>query len=88
MDGLPVTDYANKFVSPFEGTSTLQGHKMMVYSTYLLNGSVDQLLNLTLKGQRGKIKEDAEYTEGKKSYIIISQLCFCYCPISCNNNFT
>jgi carboxyl-terminal processing protease len=57
IDGLPVTSYANKFVSTFEGTSTLQGHKMMVYSTYLLNGPVDQLLNLTLKDQRGKIKE-------------------------------
>ncbi|MEJ7558621.1 MAG: S41 family peptidase [Pedobacter sp.] len=57
IDGLPVTSYAEKFVSPFEGTSTLQGHNMMVYSTYLLNGPINQLLNLTLKDQKGKIKE-------------------------------
>ncbi|MBC6493035.1 S41 family peptidase [Flavihumibacter stibioxidans] len=52
-----VFDYANTYVSPYEGTSTPQGQHMMVYSTYLLNGPVDEPIKLTIMNKSGKTGE-------------------------------
>jgi C-terminal processing protease CtpA/Prc len=54
VDGLPVKEYAAKFVAPYLCVSTPQDRESRLYSATLLNGPVNKPVELTLRDASGK----------------------------------
>lgn len=54
VDGMPVKDYAAKFIAPYLCVSTQQDRESRLYSATLLNGPVNQPVELTLRDASGK----------------------------------
>ncbi len=54
VDGLPVKDYAAKFVAPYLCVSTPQDRESRLYGATLLNGPVGKGVALTLRDANGK----------------------------------
>lgn len=57
VNGLPVKEYAAKFITPYQSASTLQDRNSRSYDYSLLNGSVKQPVLLKLIDEKGKITE-------------------------------
>jgi carboxyl-terminal processing protease len=54
IDGMPVKDYARKFVQPFQSSSTAQDLQVRTYTYALLAGAKDKPVELELKDADGK----------------------------------
>lgn len=54
IDGLPVKEYAAKFVAPQQSSSTPQDLQTRTFEYSLLNGAASNPLNLTLRNAEGK----------------------------------
>jgi C-terminal processing protease CtpA/Prc len=54
VDGMPVKEYAAKFVAPYLCVSTPQDRESRLYSATLLNGPVNKPVELTLRDASGK----------------------------------
>lgn len=54
VDGMPVKDYAAKFIAPYLCVSTQQDRESRLYSATLLNGPVNKPVELTLRDASGK----------------------------------
>jgi C-terminal processing protease CtpA/Prc len=57
VNGLPVKEYAAKFITPYQSASTSQNQHVRTYDYALLAGSTKQPLFLTLTDEKGKISE-------------------------------
>lgn len=57
VNGLPVKEYAAKFITPYQSASTLQDRISRSYDIALLAGSTKQPINLKLTDEKGKITE-------------------------------
>jgi C-terminal processing protease CtpA/Prc len=55
IDGMPVKEYAEKFVQPFQSSSTKQDLNVRTYTYALLAGAKDKPVELELKSATGKI---------------------------------
>jgi carboxyl-terminal processing protease len=68
IDGVPVKEYAEKQVEPYNGESTEQGREQLVYSFYLLCGAKSTPVKLTLKD--GNTKQfDVNLTRRWRSFV-------------------
>lgn len=54
VDGMPVKDYAAKFIAPYVCVSTQQDRESRLYSATLLNGPVNKPVELTFRDANGK----------------------------------
>lgn len=54
VDGVPVKNYAENQVEPYNGASTKQGREQLVYSYYLLCGAKSASVKLILKDGKAK----------------------------------
>jgi carboxyl-terminal processing protease len=54
LDGMPVKEYAEKFVQPYQSSSTRQDLNVRTYAYALLAGAKDKLIELELKDAAGK----------------------------------
>lgn len=55
IDGMPVKEYAEKFVQPFQSSSTKQDLNVRTYAYSLLGGAKDKPVELELKDANGKV---------------------------------
>lgn len=54
IDGLPVIDYANRYVRPYQSGSTTQNVDVQTYAYNLLRGPKDQPVTVLFRDQTGK----------------------------------
>ncbi|OQP64251.1 hypothetical protein A3860_19940 [Niastella vici] len=57
VNGLPVKEYAAKFITPYQSASTLQERNTRRYDFALLAGSIKQPVYLKLADEKGKVSE-------------------------------
>lgn len=57
INGLPVKEYAAKYVTPYQSASTPQDLDARTYEYYLLLGSANESLKLQLKDKSGRLTE-------------------------------
>jgi C-terminal processing protease CtpA/Prc len=55
VNGLPVKEYAAKFVTPYQSSSTAQDKTVRSYEYALLSGSLTQPIQLKLKDEKGNV---------------------------------
>ncbi|MBB2147976.1 S41 family peptidase [Pedobacter gandavensis] len=57
VNGLPVKEYAARFVTPYQSASTPQDREVRAYEYGLLSGSVNEPIELQLRDEKGQIKK-------------------------------
>jgi carboxyl-terminal processing protease len=57
VNGLPVKEYAAKYITPYQSASTLQDKITRSYDFALLGGSIKQPIVLKLTDEKGKVSE-------------------------------
>lgn len=55
IDGIPVRQYAEQYVKPYQSVSTKQDMEVRMYDYALLGGSIKKPIELTLRDARGNI---------------------------------
>ena len=57
IDGMPVHEYADRYIKPYTFSSTIQDQQVQTYAYQLLEGWVDDPVLLKLKSTTGKVGE-------------------------------
>ncbi|WP_316752709.1 S41 family peptidase [Pedobacter gandavensis] len=57
VDGLPVKEYARRYVIPYQSASTLQNQNSLAYDFSLFDGAVNKPVELELRDEKGVTKK-------------------------------
>ncbi len=76
IDGVPVKQYAEKNVMPYESASTKQSLDVRVYEFNLLNGSAKNPIELTVKNADGKVSKNVlpRITNNERNKLLSNKL--------------